>query len=68
MFSHGIMNNRFFNQCFVQHELAKLNAVYLAIPQWESIALSDVGAQETIDASAMSEDQRHWHAEYINDQ
>jgi hypothetical protein len=48
--------------------VAKLTAAYRAIPQWESLALAEVGAQETTDTPAMSEEQQHWHAEYINDQ
>jgi hypothetical protein len=63
-----LMNDRFFNECVVRDEAAKLHAIRLAIPAWERVATEQIKAEESADLSMLSNQQRDWRADYINDQ
>jgi hypothetical protein len=62
-----IMDDRFFNESVVRHEVGKLRALLRAAPKWEEAATAEVNALAAADPGQMSEEQGHWHAEYIND-
>jgi hypothetical protein len=61
------MDDRFFNEIEVRHEMGKLRGLLRAIPKWEEVAVAEVDALAATDLSEMSEEQRHWHDEYVND-
>jgi hypothetical protein len=63
------LNNRFFNECVVRDERAKLTALLKAIPRWEKLAATEVQkAEQDIDWDALSDLQREWHENHINDE
>jgi hypothetical protein len=67
MIQTHIMDDRFFNEVVVRDEMNKLRALLRAIPKWEGVAVAEVDALAASDLSAMSEEQRHWHGEHVND-
>jgi hypothetical protein len=67
MIQTHIMDDRFFNEVVVRDEMNKLRALLRAIPKWEEVAVAEVDALTASDLSEMSEEQRHWHSEYVND-
>ena len=67
MIQTHIMDDRFFNEVVVRDEVSKLRALLRAIPKWEEVAVAEVDALAAIDLGEMSEEQRHWHGENVND-
>ena len=63
-----IIDNRFFNEVIVRDECGNLARICGAIPEWESLALKQLQAEEAIEAGSMTADQRLWRDEYINNQ
>ncbi len=62
-----IMDDRFFNEVVIRDEVNKLRALLRAIPKWEGVAVAEVDALAASDLGEVSEEQRHWHGEYVND-
>jgi len=62
------MDDRFFNECIARVEASKLKAMLRVVSKWEDVALAEVRSIEAADTSRMSEEQQHWHGEYLNDE
>jgi hypothetical protein len=64
----AVLDDRFFNQCVVRDEAAKLRAILRAIPKWQAIALEEIATLEANSSESFSSAQQHWRSEFINDQ
>ena len=62
-----VMCDRFFNECIVRDECAKLRSILNAIEKWEDVAAADWNDSEP-DTSEMNDLQAEWAENYFNDQ
>src|SRR5438046_1973013 len=57
-----------FDEMEIRDAMSRVRAILAAVPKWEQLAAAEVDAMDHVDLSQMSELQRHWHGEYLNDQ
>ena len=61
------MDDKFFNECIVRDECAKLASIHAAIERWEDIAVAEWNTSRP-DTPGMSDLQAHWASQHFDDQ